>query len=182
MAKTTSGIYQLKNGFWGFRYAFILNGKQKDIKRSKDENGNPFKTERAAMKARESAIIQVQSELTQPHKSPKKRVTVAEVFAEYCENGRCGKAYGTTRKQDSLWKNHLSTRFGKRYVDDISVSEVMDYLSLLYYQEGRAYSYVEAFLKMFYLIFGQAYSRGYLDVDTYNTLCVNKNTKIHMQK
>ena len=107
---------------------------------------------------------------------------MAEVFAEYCENGRCGKAYGTTRKQDSLWKNHLSTRFGKRYVDDISVSEVMDYLSLLYYQEGRAYSYVEAFLKMFYLIFGQAYSRGYLDVDTYNTLCVNKNTKIRMPK
>ena len=58
----------------------------------------------------------------------------------------------------------------------------MTYLSILYYQEGRAYKYVEAFLKMFYLIFGQAYSRNYLDVDTYNTLCVNKNTKIHMPK
>jgi integrase len=175
-------VFQLQNGTWGFRYAYWIDGKQKDIKRTKDENGNPFKTERAAMKAREAAIIKVQTELLQPQKSPKKRATVAEVFAEYCENGRCGKAYGTTRKQDSLWKNHLSTRFGKRYVDDISVSEVMDYLSLLYYQEGRAYSYVEAFLKMFYLIFGQAYSRGYLDVDTYNTLCVNKNTKIRMPK
>lgn len=28
----------------------------------------------------------------------------------------------------------------------------------------------------------EAYSRNYLDVDTYNTLCVNKNTKIHMPK
>ena len=127
MAKTSSGIYQLPNGMWGFRYAFWIDGKQKDIKRTKDENGNPFKTERAAIKAREAAIIRVQSELSQPQKSPKKRATVAEVFAEYCENGRCGKAYGTTRKQDSLWKNHLSTRFGKRYVDDISVYEVMDY-------------------------------------------------------
>jgi hypothetical protein len=35
---------------------------------------------------------------------------VAEVFNEYCENGRCGKAYGTTRKQDSLWKNHISKK------------------------------------------------------------------------
>ena len=35
---------------------------------------------------------------------------------------------------------------------------------------------------MFYLIFGQAYSRNYLDVDTYNKLCVNKDTKIHMPK
>jgi integrase len=35
---------------------------------------------------------------------------------------------------------------------------------------------------MFYLIFGQAYSRNYIDVDKYNTFCVNKNTKIHMPK
>ena len=183
MKKTTStGVFQLPNGTWGFRYAYWVNGKQKDIKRTKDENGNPFKTERAAIKAREAAIIQAQAELLQTPKTLGKRMTVAEVFAAYCETGRCGKAYGTTRKQDSLWKNHISKKFGKRYVDDISVSEIMDYLSLLYYQEGRAYSYVEAFLKMFYLIFGQAYSRSYLDVDTYNTLCVNKNTKIHMPK
>ena len=89
---------------------------------------------------------------------------------------------GTTRKQDSLWNNHISKKFSSRFVDEISVSEVNDYLCMLYYQENRAYSYVESFLKMFYLIFGQAYSRNYLDVDTYNTLCVNKNTKIHMPK
>ena len=183
MTKASStGVFQLPNGMWGFRYAFMLDGKQKDIRRNKDENGNPFKTERAAIKAREATIIQVQAELLQPPKPTKKRMTAAEVFKEYCETGRCGKAYGTTRKQDSLWKNHLSKRFGKRYVDDISVAEVVDYLSFLYYQEGRAYGYVESFLKMFYLIFGQAYSRNYLDVDTYNMLCVNKNTKIHMPK
>lgn len=183
MAKASStGVFQLSNGMWGFRYAFMLDGKQKDIKRTKDDSGNPFKTERAAIKARQAAIVQVQTELLQPTKPVKKRMTVEEVYAEYCETGRCGKAYGTTRKQDSLWKNHLSKRFGKCYLDDISVAEIVDYLSFLYYQEDRAYSYVESFLKMFYLIFGQAYSRNYLDVDTYNTLCVNKNTKIHMPK
>ena len=91
-------------------------------------------------------------------KPTKKRMTLEEVYAEYCETGRHGKAYGTTRKQDSLWKNHLSKKFGKRYVDDISVAEIVDYLSFLYYQEGRTYSYFKSFLKMFYLIFGQAYS------------------------
>lgn len=35
---------------------------------------------------------------------------------------------------------------------------------------------------MFYLIFGQAYSRNYLDLNTYNKLCVNPITKIHMPK
>ena len=48
--------------------------------------------------------------------------------------------------------------------------------------DNRAYSYTESFLKMFYLIFGQAYSRNYIDVDSYNKLCVNKDTKIHMPK
>ena len=181
MAKTASaGVFQLPNGMWGFRYAFMLNGKQKDIKRTKDALGNPFKTKSAAIKAREAAMIEAHTERTQ--KPTKKRMTVSEVFKEYCETGRCGKAHGTTRKQDSLWKNHLSTKFGTRFVDDISVAEIVDYLSVLYYREDRAYSYVESFLKMFYLIFGQAYSRNYLDVDTYNTLCVNKNTKIHMPK
>ena len=60
MAKTSSGVYQLPNGMWGFRYAFWINGKQKDIKRTTDENGNPFKTERAAIKAREAAMIKEQ--------------------------------------------------------------------------------------------------------------------------
>ena len=31
MSKTSSGVYQLPNGMWGFRYAFMLDGKQKDI-------------------------------------------------------------------------------------------------------------------------------------------------------
>lgn len=62
------------------------------------------------------------------------------------------------------------------------MAEVSDYLAKLYYEEEYSFRYVESFLKMFYLIFGQAYSRGYLSVDRYNRLCVNKDTKIHMPK
>ena len=62
------------------------------------------------------------------------------------------------------------------------MAEVEDYLAELYYTNGLAYKYVESFLKMFYLIFGQAYSRNYLDVDTYSKLCLNKGTKISMPK
>ena len=180
MTKTSSGVYQLPNGMWGFRYAYWQDGKQKDIKRTKDESGKPFKTEKAAAKARAAVILKLQAE---PAAKPtKKRVTIREVYEEYCEKGRCGKAYGTIRKHDTLWNQHVSKKFGNRFVDDISVAEIVDYLSFLYYQEERAFGYVESFLKLFYLIFGQAYSRNYLDVDTYNMLCVNKNTKIHMPK
>ena len=181
MGKTDkSGVYQLPNGYWGFRYTLTLNGKKKDVKRTKDKFGQQLKTEMSALKARESAI---RAEYENRYKkADKPRMTVKEVYQEYCQNGRSGKAYATIKKQDSLWNNHIASKFGKRFIDDISVSEVEDYLAFLYYDEGRAYKYVESFLKMFYLIFGQAYSRNYLDVDTYSTLCLNKGTKIAMPK
>lgn len=174
-----AGVYQLENGNWAYRVTWRENGKKVNRKGTKDEYGNPLTTKRKAIQARNQILYQKEQ---QP--LPKKilRRTFAEVYNEYCETGRSGKAYSTIRKQDSLWKNHLKERYGKRYVDEVSVAEINDYLSMLYYEEGRAYKYVESFLKMFYLIFGQAYSRNYLDVDSYNKLCVNKDTKIHMPK
>ncbi len=180
MNDIATGVYQLDNGFWGYRYTYMVNGKKKDVKKTKDESGNPLKSEKAAIKAREAALTR--DKLLCPQKAEMSRVTFGEVYTIYCENGRSGKAYTTIKKQDSLWRNHLSEKFGTRFIDDISVAEVNDYLSYLYYTEGRAYRYVEGFLKMFYLIFGQAYSRNYLDVDTYNKLCVNKDARISMPK
>ena len=180
MAKQNdSSVYQLENGNWGYRFTIMRNGQRKDVRRKQDDNGNPFKTRKEATKARQLALQQEQ-EVSRP--KPKERKTVAEVFTEYCEKGRSGKAYQTIRKQDSLWEIHLRKKFGKRFVDDISVAEVEDYLTDLYYKKKYSYRYTESFLKMFYLIFGQAYSRNYLDVDIYNKLCVNKDTKIKMPK
>ncbi|WP_101876508.1 tyrosine-type recombinase/integrase [Lachnoclostridium edouardi] len=177
-----AGVYQLENGYWGYRYAIVINGKRKEAKKLKNESGNPFKTAKQAAKAREIAIAQEKSKALLPPQKTIMRKTVTEVYQEYCEKGRSGKAYTTIKKQDSLWNNHLCARFGKRYIDEITAAEIQDYLEELYYTDNRAYSYTESFLKMFYLIFGQAYSRNYIDVDSYNRLCVNKDTKIYMPK
>ena len=180
MAQTQNlGIYQLPNGNWGYRFTRTVDGKRVNRKGSKDEAGNPFKTERAALQAKAIAEMRFEAEQNQ---KPRRRMTFGEVYVEYCEQGRSGKAYTTIRKQDSLWRNHLEERFGTRFIDSIPVAEINDYLSFLYHTEGRAYRYVEGFLKMFYLIFGQAYSRNYLDIDTYNKLCVNKDVRITMPK
>ncbi len=173
------GVYQLPNGNWAYRFTQTVNGKRHNHKSVKDENGEPMKSQKAAIRARTLAIMAAEAARNE---KPKRRVTFAEVYEEYCENGRAGKAYTTIQKQESLWKNHLSAAFGERFIDGISVAEVNDYLSHLYYTEGRAYRYVEGFLKMFYLIFGQAYSRNYLDIDKYNKLCVNKDARITMPK
>lgn len=166
----TTGVYQLDNGYWGYRFILTINGKKKAQKRVKDESGNPYKTKKQAAKARELAIAQERAKALLPPEKKIIRKTMTEIYQEYCENGRSGKAYTTIKKQDSLWKNHLEKRFGKKYIDNITVAEVQDYLEELYYIDDRAYSYTESFLKMFYLIFGQAYSRNYLDVDSYNRL------------
>ena len=184
MANTNSaaaGVYQLENGYWGYRFILTVNGKKKSQKRVKDEFGKPFKTQKQAVKARSIALAQEQAKILLPQEKVIRK-TVKEVYQEYCEKGRRGKAYTTIKKQDSLWNNHIAAKFGERYIDDITVAEIQDYLAELYYTENRAYSYTESFLKMFYLIFGQAYSRNYLQVDTYNKLCMNKDTKIHMPK
>ena len=178
--KQENGVYQQENGYWAYRFSIVVNGERIIRRRARDEQGQPFKTKRAAAKARTAAIVMEQRKPT--HEAAIQKKTVSEVYREYCEKGRSGKAYATIRKQDSLWKNHIRDKFGTRYVGEISAGEIEDYLTELYCKEGRAYRYVEAFLKMFYLIFGQAYSRNYLDMDTYSKLCLNKGTKIHMPK
>ena len=180
MAQNDTGVTKLENGNWEYRFVMVVDGKKVTSRKRKDEQGNPLTTKRAAIKARQAAIKKAQLGIT--HTAPTAKRTVAEVYREYCEKGRSGKAYTTIRKQDSLWDNHLCARFGNRYIDEISVAEIVDYLTELYYTDGLAFKYVESFLKMFYLIFGQAYSRNYLDVDTYSKLCLNKGTKIHMPK
>lgn len=178
MAKQNDvGVYKLKNGCWGYRYVVMVNGVRREARKTKDEFGLPFKTKKDAIKARQAAIAYEQ---TARKPKPTVRKTIKAVYHEYCDTGRKDRAYRTIQKQDSLWKNHLQPRFGDRFVDDISAAEVNDYLSELYFSQGFSYRYTESFLKMFYLLFGQAYSRNYLSVDIYNKLCVNKDTKIHM--
>ena len=180
MAKNSVGVYQKDNGYWEYRFVMMVDGKQINKKKSTDAQGNKLKTKTEAIRAREAAMAAARTE--RAGKPKVIRRTFQEVFEEFCEKGRKDRAYQTIRKQDSLWENHLKAKFGKRYVDEISAADVMDYLSELYYINGFSYQYTEAFLKMFYLIFGQAYSRDYLEVDAYNKLCVNKDTRIRMPK
>lgn len=174
------GVYQLDNGLWGFRFTMNVGGRQVQKKRTTDENGNKLKTKNQAIRARDNLMAIIRVERKKGKEIPRK--TVEEVFEEYRKFGRADRAYRTIQKQDSLWDNHIKAKFGKRFVDDISVAEVVDYLTDLYYNQGKSFRYTESFLKMFYLIFGQAYSRDYLDIDIYRKLCLNKDTKIHMPK
>ena len=178
--KTENGVYQMDNGMWGYRFCIVVDGKQVSRKKVTDASGNKLHTKKQAIKAREIAIAEVHLDCERKRRILRR--TVKDVFEEYREKGCSGRAYKTLLKQDSLWKNHLKDRFGNCYIDEIKVAEINDYLEELYFKRGFSFRYVESFLKMFYLIFGQAYSRNYMDVDSYNKMCLNKDTKIHMPK
>ena len=173
------GVFKLDSGVWAYRITYTREGKRYSKQCSKNSIGEPLRTQKEAAAARKEAL-----ELEQLISKPKieLRKTVGAVYTEYSENGRSDRAYKTILKQDCLWNNHIADKFGSRYVNDISVAEINDYLADLYYVQGYSFQYTESFLKMFYLIFGQAYSRNYLDIDTYNKLCVNKTSKIKMPK
>lgn len=177
-----TGLLELKNGYWGFRYTITVNGKKVDRKKVVDDDGQPFKTKSSAYYARIACIEREKELAKQNHSTHIVKVTFEQVYNEYCSNSRNGKAYSTIKKQDSLWNNHLKSRYADRLIQSLTIAEINDYLEFLYYKESRAYSYVESFLKMFYLLFGQAYARNYLEAAEYDKLCQNKATKIKMPK
>ena len=55
-----TGVYQLDNGYWAYRYTIIINGQKKYAKKTKGEDGKRFKTEKQAIKARNQAIAKAQ--------------------------------------------------------------------------------------------------------------------------
>ena len=155
------GVYQLENGNWAYRFVINVDGKYKTQRRSKGEDGKPFKTQKQAAKAREKALLEAKVEVILPSSNrPIERKRIREVYEEYCATGRTGKAYATIIKQDKLWNNHLLDRFGSKYVDTVRVADVEDYLAELYCVRNYAYSCVEGFLKQ------------YLDRLTLETICL----------
>ena len=141
---TGSGVFKKGNGLWGFRFSLLIDGKRVSRLKSTDANGKTLGSKSAAIKAREAAIAAAYIEAKQNIKITRR--TFKDVYKEYCEKGRTEKAYQTIRKQDSLWENHLCDRFGNKYVNDISVAEINDYLAELYYIDHYSYKYVESFL------------------------------------
>lgn len=178
--KKDTGVYKLTNGNWAYRYKLTVNGKIINRRRTKNEYGEPFKNKNDAIKARKKSITDDKRSIYSGVDKDNK--TIQDVYDEYKEFGRFDKAYTTIRKQDSLWDNHIKDKFGKIPISNMSPSIINDYLQKLYYSDGYSYQYVESFLKMFYLIFGQARSRKYMSLEQYNFLCTDKETKIKMPK
>lgn len=171
------GVTQNTDGSWTYRIKIKLpDGKVVDTRIKKDENGLPFLTARAAYEARAEHEARLKAN---PDKETKRKVvTLEEVYENYLNSEGKDRAPATLRKQDSMWRNHISEVFGKRDINSITIIELQDFLRTLYH--NHSYLYTESFLKFFYLLFGQADRMEAIDPERYNRLFIDRNKRLKM--
>lgn len=177
MAKSSdTGLKQLKNGNWAYRVTITQNGKKKDTTFHRDENGKPFTRKIDAKRAREQKLLEL--------RAPKSTETftdckLSEMWDCYLKKVAPGKASSTVRKYTSLWTQHIGKQFGNTNISEINVSDMQLYLQELY-NNGLSWKYVEGFLKLFYQLFGLAYSEERIDPLRYTRMFIDKGTKLKM--
>lgn len=176
--KKRIGVFQLPDGTWGYR-ARIEN--KLDIRRTRDRNGLIMKTAAAAEKERNWAIA---NELQRRRDKEAERYglkpgTVEDVYEKCVIPESKKKAYGTVCKQRSLWKNHFRERWGQRDIKSLSSGEINLWLAELM-DDDYTFSYVEGFLRFFYVIIGAAYRHNYINRTQYSKLCEDKKARITM--
>lgn len=180
-----TGIFQLQNGNYGFRVVIKRKDLKIDTTYRQDENGNPFKTKASARDARERKIYELKNQ-SKEQKEKTKKYKLKEIYNLYMENGSTSKAHATIKKQKSMWENHIKNNFGEKYVDEITLNELQNYLSLLYnYGDDYSntpysYKYVEGFLKFFYLLFGYSYKENAINTELYTKMFLDRSTRLSM--
>ena len=189
MAKNNdTGLFQLENGNWAYRI-FINRRDMKKIDTTcrQDENGNPFRTKKSARDAREAKLYEIKNQSKQQSKVTD--VKLEEVYNSYISSNIAkGKAHSTIRKQESMWHNHIKKNFGDKFLSEITLNDLKNYLHKLYqygddienYKGGYSYKYVEGFLKFFYLLFGYAYNNFWLEESIYNRMFVVRGSRLDM--
>ena len=183
MAKMNdAGLYQNKNGTWYYRIkmAADANGEAVDIKKSRDDNGQPFTTKSACKRARDKRLVELREagveKRAQKEKYPATLNDIWDIFKAKDANE---KAVATVTKYESLWNNHIKPRYGDKKLKDLSVSDLKVVLNDMLAQ-GKAYSYVEGFLKLFYLLFGIAYREEKIEPTQYARMFLDKGTRLKM--
>ena len=95
--------------------------------------------------------------------------------------GKLSKEESTLKKYNSVYNQHVKFEFGHKKIQEITYSDVNNYLEKLYKlgdgrgtkQNGYSYSYVESILKFFHLIFNNAFADKILNADDLKVLTDN---------
>lgn len=177
MANNSTGVYKLANGNWAYRIYMTLDGKKIDTTGRKDVNGKPLETKTEAKKAREQKLVELRNGTD---KKAIKDIRMSELWQAYLNQFSKDKATATVTKYSSIWKNHVKVRFGDKYISKLTTADLYAFLLELYKDRGYAYGYVESFLKLFYQLYGIAYSMERISPEKYTRMFIDKGTKLRM--
>lgn len=180
MAKTNDiGLKQLSSGKWSCRIVFTdpLSGKKIDTTYRRDENNKPFSSRKAASTFRTKKLLELQN--PENRQVEKKNVTIGYLWETYLKEDAKSKAKATVVRYTSLWNNHIKAKFETTTVEDLTVADIENFLRDLY-NSGLSYSYVEGFIKFFWLVLGIADRHEWIEPEKYRRMVVTKGTKIHM--
>lgn len=166
---------------WMYRLKMTLpNGEKIDTTCKKNEQGHTFSTAEEAYKAREAHKARLRNSEQNP-RSKRHRNTLRTVYEAYLESDEAkSKAPATLAKQRSMWTQHISSEFGEKTLEEITLQHLQDYLFRLYNSEGYAFKYVEGFLKFFYLLYGYAYRMDLISYEKYLKMFVDRGTRLTM--
>lgn len=180
MANKYSGVTQLPNGAWQYRIKMTLpNGDKIDTTSKKNDNGLPYLTAQEAREAKIEHEAKLKKGVSSDTKHRPKKATLGYIYNNYKETLAKKKAPSTLRKQESMWKEHISKEFADKEIAKITLVDLEKFLNDLY-QGGYAYKYVEGFLKFFYLLYGHAYKLNRIDPQLYHRMFVDKGTRLSM--
>ena len=108
-------------------------------------------------------------------------MTLKDLYEHYMSSAEAkSKAPSTIAKQESMWKNHISDKFGDDLFKDITLADLQNYLHELYTIKGYEYKYVEGFLRFFYLLWGYAYRLDKVDYERYIKMFIDRGTRLTM--
>lgn len=182
-AKTDmTGLKQIGPKQWQCRITKEVDGKKKDLLYRIDERtGKPLSTQTEAAAYRRYILQKIEDE--KDNEVPKnKDITFGELWIIYEKEIAPKKAPNTVIKHTSVWENHIKPFCENRKVKDLSVGEINSFLTDKYLNTELSYHYIEGFLKVFYMLYGIAYSYNYINAETLNRYTVDKKNRINMPK
>jgi len=180
-AKTDmTGLKQIGPKQWQCRITKVIDGKKKDLLYRIDERtGKPLSTQTEAAAYRRYILQKIEDE--KDNDKPKnKDISFDELWIIYENDIAPKKAPNTVVKHTSVWENHIKPFCGDRKIKDVSVGEINSFLTNKYLNTELSYHYIEGFLKVFYMLYGIAYSYNYIDAETLNHYTVDRKNRITM--
>ena len=149
-------------------------GRWRDKERMYDDKRQPFTTIRAAEAHMNAHKAKLQALTPESLKVPDLH-TIDEIWADYMENRGSTLRTSSLAKHDSNVRNHISPRFKKKHIENITLGEVNNFITKL--REKKSYETVRGVLATMCKIWKYAKELHIISRDTFVEIFVDSDSR-----